>query len=335
MSSATLPPRDPQSGGNPLVIVTRRLPPLAEARLSLLFAAELNSEDVPLGREGLSAAMQVADVLVPTVTDRIDAAMIESAGEQLRLIASFGAGTDHVDIAAARARGIVVTNTPDVLTEDTADLAMALIIAVPRRLAEGARMLHGGEWRGWGPTGLLGHRLGGKVLAIVGMGRIGQAVACRARAFGLEVVYHNRTRLPEAIETKLGARYEPDLDAMIGRADILSLHCPASAETRHLLNAARIALLRPGAYLINTARGDLIDEEALFAALTEGRIAGAGFDVFANEPEIDPRFLSLPNVLALPHMGSATVEGREAAGERLVANIRAWADGHTPPDQVI
>ncbi len=335
MTSPNLPPPQPRSKGKPRVIVTRRLMPAVEARLSELFDAELNHDDEPLDREGLIAAMNAADVLVPTVTDRIDAAMIAEAGERLQLIASFGAGTDHIDIAAARARKIIVTNTPGVLTDDTADLTMALIIAVPRRLAEGVRMLQQGEWHGWAPTGLLGHRLGGRVLAIVGMGRIGQAVAHRARAFGLDVVYHNRSRLPASLENMLGARYEPDLDMLIARADVLSLHCPASEATRHLLNARRIAMLKPGAYLINTARGDLIDEEALFAALSEGRIAGAGFDVFVNEPRINPRFLSLPNVLALPHMGSATQEGREAAGERVVANIRYWADGHRPPDQVI
>ena len=212
---------------------------------------------------------------------------------------------------------------------------MALIISVPRRLAEGVRMLQTGQWHGWGPSGLMGHRLGGKVLGIVGMGRIGQAVAHRARAFGLDVVYHNRRPLPAALENMLGARYEADLDAMIAAADILTFHCPASAETRHLLDARRIAPLKPDAYVINTARGDLIDEEALIAALSAGRIGGAGLDVFAGEPNIDPRWLSLPNVVALPHMGSATVEGRETAGERIVANIRIWADGHRPPDQVL
>ena len=335
MSSATEPSPEPHLKGKPHVIVTRKLMPAVEARLSELFDAELNSEDLPLSRESLCAAMREADVLVPTVTDRIDAAMIARAGERLKLIASYGAGTDHIDIAAARAAKIIVTNTPGVLTDDTADLTMALIIAVPRRLAEGVRMMQSGEWHGWSPTGLLGHRLSGKVLAIVGMGRIGQAVAHRARAFGLDVVYHNRQRLPAALENMLGARFEPDLDAMIARADVLSLHCPASAETRHLLSAARIASLKSDAYVINTARGDLIDEEALIAALSAGRIAGAGFDVFANEPAIDPRFLALPNVIALPHLGSATEEGREAAGERVIANIRYWADGHRPPDQVI
>ena len=325
----------PRFAGKPRVVVTRKLIPRVEARLCELFDAQLNADDVPMSREALVAAMREADVLVPTVTDRIDAAMIAEAGDRLRLIASFGAGTEHIDLAAARARKILVTNTPGVFTDDTADLTMALIISVPRRLAEGVRMVQTGQWHGWGPSGLMGHRLGGKVLGIVGMGRIGQAVAHRARAFGLDVVYHNRRPLPAALENMLGARYEADLDAMIAGADILTFHCPASAETRHLLDARRIALLKPDAYVINTARGDLIDEEALIAALSAGRIGGAGLDVFAGEPHIDPRWLSLPNVVALPHMGSATAEGRETAGERIVANIRIWADGHRPPDQVL
>ena len=326
---------EPRFNGKPRVIVTRRLMPRVEARLAELFDARFSSDDTQMSREALIAAMREADVLVPTVTDRIDAEMMAGAAGRLKLIASFGAGIEHIDLAAARARKIIVTNTPSVFTDDTADLTMALIISVPRRLAEGVRTLQTGQWHGWGPSALLGHRLGGKVLGIVGMGRIGQAVAHRARAFGLDVVYHNRQRLPAALENMLGARYESDLDAMIAGADILTFHCPASAETRHVLDARRIALLKPDAYVINTARGDLIDEEALIAALSEGRIGGAGLDVFANEPGIDPRWLSLPNVVALPHLGSATVEGREMAGERVIANIRIWADGHRPPDQVL
>ena len=326
---------EPRFNGKPRVIVTRRLMPRVEARLAELFDARFSSDDTQMSRETLIAAMREADVLVPTVTDRIDAEMMAGAAGRLKLIASFGAGIEHIDLAAARARKIIVTNTPSVFTDDTADLTMALIISVPRRLAEGVRTLQTGQWHGWGPSGLMGHRLGGKVLGIVGMGRIGQAVAHRARAFGLDVVYHNRQRLPGALENMLGARYEANLDAMITVADILTLHCPASAETRHLLDARRIAMLKPDAYVINTARGDLIDEEALIAALSAGRIGGGGLDVFAGEPHIDPRWLSLPNVVALPHMGSATVEGRETAGERIIANIRIWADGHRPPDQVL
>jgi glyoxylate reductase len=251
------------------------------------------------------------------------------------LLAIFGAGTDHLDLDAARARKIVVTNTPGVFTDDTADLTMALIIAAPRRLASASRTIMTGQWHGWGPSVMLGHKLGGKRLAIIGMGRIGQAVAHRARAFGLEVVYHNRHRLPAALENMLGARFEPDLDAMIAGADILALHCPGGAETRGILSAARIAMLKPDAYVINTARGDLIDEEALIAALEEDRIGGAGLDVYHQEPAIDPRFFALSNVVLMPHLGSGTMEGRETAGLKVVANIRFWADGHRPPDQVL
>jgi glyoxylate reductase len=335
MTVVTESPLGRRLRGTPRVVVTRRLLPAVEARLSELFDVTLNPTDEPMDREALIAAMREADVLVPTVTDRIDAEMIGAAGDRLGLIANFGAGIEHIDLAAARARRIIVTNTPGVFTDDTADMTMALIISVPRRLAAGVRVLVSGQWHGWGPSDLLGHRLGGKSLAILGMGRIGQAVAHRARAFGLEVVYHNRHRLPGAVETRLGARYEADLDAMIAQADILTLHCPAGPETHFILNAARIASMKPDAYVINTARGDLIDEEALIAALEAGRIGGAGLDVFAHEPAVDPRLLALPNVVAMPHLGSATIEGREASGEKVIANIRFWADGHRPPDQVL
>jgi glyoxylate reductase len=335
MTVVTDTPLSPRLTGKPRVVVTRRLLPSVEARMGELFDVTLNADDTAMSREQLSEAMRHTDVLVPTVTDRIDAALIEGAGERLGLIANFGAGIEHIDLAAARARKIIVTNTPGVFTDDTADMAMSLIIAVPRRFKPGVQLLIEGKWQGWAPSGLLGHRLGGKVLGIVGMGRIGQAVAHRARGFGLEVVYHNRHRLPAALENMLGARYEEDLDAMLGKADIVTLHCPASAETRGLIDAARIAAMKPGAYLINTARGDLIDEGALIAALSDGRLGGAGLDVFAHEPAVDPRLLALPNVVAMPHLGSATVEGREASGERVIANIRFWADGHRPPDQVL
>lgn len=335
MTVVTEPTSTRRVAGRPRVVVTRRLLPEVEARMAQLFEVELNAADAPLGREALIAAMQRCDVLVPTVTDTIDAEMIAAAGNGLGLIANFGAGIEHIDLAAARARKIIVTNTPGVFTDDTADMTMALIIAVPRRFAAGIRVLMTGQWQGWGPSDHLGSRLGGKVLGIVGMGRIGQAVAHRARAFGLEIVYHNRHRLPPAIENMLGARYEADLDAMVGRADILSLHCPASAETHHILSADRIARMKPGAYVINTARGELIDEAALIAALESGQLGGAGLDVFVHEPAVDPRLLALPNVVAMPHLGSATVEGREASGEKVIANIRFWADGHRPPDQVL
>jgi glyoxylate reductase len=317
------------------VIVTRRLLPATENRMHELFDAVLNDTDKAMSRADIAAAMRDCDVLVPTVTDRIDAAMIAQGADRLGLIASFGAGTDHIDLQAARARKLTVTNTPGVFTEDTADMAMAMILSVPRRLPEGSRMLLEGRWRGWGPAGLLGNSIAGKRLAIVGMGRIGQAVAYRARAFGLKIVYHNRHRLPASLENMLGARHEPNLDRLIAEADILSLHCPASAETFHLLSAERIATMKPAAFVINTGRGDLIDEEALITALEQGRLAGAGLDVYIREPEVDRRLLALPNVLLMPHLGSATVEGRSAAGERLIANIRFWADGHRPLDQVL
>jgi len=323
------------TAAKPRVTVTRRLLPETERRMSELFDVALNADDTPMSREAILEAMRTSDVLVPTVTDRIDAAMIAEAGDRLRLIASFGAGTDHLDLHAARERKIVVTNTPAVFTEDTADMAMAMIISVPRRLPQGGRLLMEGQWKGWGPAGLLGHTIRGKRLAIIGMGRIGQAVAFRARAFGLEVVYHNRHRLPAALENMLGARYEPDLDRLIAEADILTLHCPANAESHHILDAARIASMKDEVYVVNTGRGDLIDEEALIVALEAGRIGGAGLDVYAHEPHVDPRLLALPNVILMPHLGSATIEGRGAAGERVIANIRFWSDGHRPPDLVL
>ena len=319
----------------PRVTVTRRLLPATETRMRDLFDVELNPDDRPLDHAGLLSAMRSSDVLVPTVTDRIDAALIEAAADRLGLIANFGAGTEHIALGAARARRIIVTNTPGVFTDDSADLAMTMIISVPRCLPASGRLLMEGGWRGWAPSTLLGHSLGGRRLAILGMGRIGQAVAHRARGFGLQIVYHNRRRLPAAHENMLGARYEPDLDRLVAEADILTLHCPATAETRGILSAARIAAMKPGAFLINTARGDLVDLDALIDALEQGRLAGAGLDVYPHEPAVDPRLLALPNVMLMPHVGSATVEGRETAGERIIANIRFWADGHRPPDQVL
>lgn len=321
--------------GIPRVHVTRRLMPSVEARMAELFDVTLNTEDRPLNRAELVEAMRTSDVIVPTVTDRIDAAMLEEAGGRLGLIANFGAGTEHIDLVAARAHKIVITNTPGVFTDDTADLAMMLILSVPRRLGEGSRLIQAGRWTGWAPSAMLGHCIGGKRLGIVGMGRIGQAVAHRARAFGMEVVYHNRHRLPPSIESMLGARYEADLELLIAESDVITLHCPAGASTHHLINAQRLSAMKPDAYLINTARGDLIDEEALIAALSSGEIAGAGLDVFSNEPVVDPRLIALPNVITLPHLGSATTEGRAHAGEKIIANIRFWADGHRPPDQVL
>lgn len=322
-------------GRKPRVFVTRHLLPEVEDRLTELFETTLNREDQPLARADLEAAVRSCDVLVPTVTDRIDADLIGRAGPDLRLIANFGAGTDHIDLAAAAARGIMVTNTPGVFTDDTADIAMEMIIGLPRRVREGIALVRRGEWSGWTPTSLLGVKLAGKTLGIVGMGRIGQAVAHRARAFGLVIAYHNRKRLPEAIERMVGARYVATLDELVGEADILTLHSPTNPESRNMIDARRIALMKPGACLINTARGDLVDQEALIAALSGGRLGGAGLDVYPEEPHVDPRLIALPNVMTLPHIGSATREGRGESGHRVIANIRVWADGHRPPDQVL
>ncbi|WP_294299275.1 D-glycerate dehydrogenase [uncultured Sphingomonas sp.] len=319
----------------PRVIVTRDLPDAVLSRLSALFDAELNVSDTPMDRAQLAAAMADCDVLVPTVTDTIDAALIEGAGPRLKLIANYGAGVNHIDLKAARARRILVTNTPGVLTEDTADMTMALILSVPRRLAEGEKLVRSGAWSGWSPGGMLGHRIGGKALAIVGMGRIGQAVARRARAFGLTIHYHNRHRLPKVVEAELQAEWHPNLDEMLAMADIVTLHTPRNADSENLVDARRIALMKPSAYLINTSRGGILDEDALVGALEAGELAGAGLDVWKHEPAIDPRLLALSNVVMIPHMGSATYEGRLAMGERVVANIRAWSDGHRPPDQVL
>jgi glyoxylate reductase len=319
----------------PRVIITRRLPEAVETRMAELFDVTLNLSDKPFTPKQFADALQTADVLVPTVTDDIDAKLLKNAGAQLKLIANFGAGFDHIDLSAARAKNIVVTNTPGVLTDDTADMAMALVLAVPRRIAEGEKLLRSGEWSGWSPTAMLGHRITGKRLGIVGMGRIGQAIAQRARAFGLAVHYHNRTRLPDAIERTVEATYWPTLDAMLSRVDIISLNCPHTPDTHHLINKARLKLMQRHAYLINVARGELVDEKALADALYHGVIAGAGLDVFENEPKVHPKLLELPNVVLLPHMGSATFEGRHAMGEKVIMNIRHWSDGHRPPDQVL
>lgn len=322
-------------GVKPVVVVTRKLLPATEARMAELFDVRLNPPDKPLTRAELRAAVAQAHVLVPTITDTLDADLLAAAGPNFGLIANFGNGTDHIDLAAARARRIIVTNTPGVLTDDTADMTMALIVMVTRRFGEGLMLLNSGQWTGWSPSLLLGHRVSGKRLAIIGMGRIGQAVAHRARGFGLDVVYHNRQRLPASLENMLAARCEPDLDRLVAEADILSLHCPATPETHHILSAARIASMKPTAHVVNTARGELIDEEALIDALEAGRLAGAALDVFEHEPAVNPRLVALPNVLLIPHLGSATYEGRAATGDRVIANIRYWADGHRPPDQVL
>ncbi len=320
---------------HPKVIVTRELSDQVMDRMEQLFDTTNNRRDVPMTREELASAMADCDVLVPTVTDDIDAALIKGAGERLRLIANYGAGVNHIALQAARARGIIVTNTPGVLTEDTADMTMAMIVSVPRRLAEGEKLVRSGQWKGWSPGGMLGHRIGGKALGIIGMGRIGQAVALRARAFGLSIHYHNRHRLPAVLEAQLAATWHDSLDEMLAAIDILTIHTPRNAESEGLLDARRIGLMRPHVYLINAARGGIVDEDALVDALEAGRLAGAGLDVWKHEPQIDPRLLALPNVVMLPHMGSATFEGRLATGDKVITNIRVWADGHRPPDQVL
>ena len=318
----------------PKVVVTRELTDGVLRRMTELFDARLNRDDRAMTRAELEAAMAEAEVLVPTITDRLDADLIAKAGPQLRLIANFGVGVDHIDLHAARERKILITNTPGVLTEDTADMTMALILSVPRRLGEGEKLIRAGQWDGWKPSGMLGHRINGKTLGIVGMGRIGRAVARRAQGFGIRTIYHNRHRLPEGVEAELGARYV-DLDTLFAQSDVVSINCPHTPETHHLVDAARLAQMRTDAYLVNTARGEVVEENALIKALQSGQIAGAGLDVYVNEPHVDPRLLTLPNTVLLPHMGSATYEGRAAMGERVIANIRAWVDGHRPPDQVL
>nr|WP_310524253.1 D-glycerate dehydrogenase [Polymorphobacter sp.] len=321
----------------PKVIVTRRLPQAVETRMAELFDIELNLTDTAMTAAQLADAARRCDVLVGTVTDDIDAAVFSAASEsgRMKLLANFGVGVDHIDLGAARAAKVVVTNTPGVLTDDTADMVMALILSVPRRLAEGEKLVRAGEWRGWSPTGMLGHRITGKRLGIVGMGRIGRAVATRARGFGLTVHYHNRHRLPAEVEAELEATWWDNLDAMLARVDIITINCPHTPETHHLIGAAQFGLMQRQAYIINAARGEIVDENALCEALAVGKIAGAGLDVFENEPAIDPRLMDLPGVVLVPHMGSATFEGRQAMGEKVIANIRVWADGHRPPDQVL
>ncbi len=319
----------------PRVVITRRLPDAIETRMMELFDVKLNLDDTPMGKAELIDAMQNCDILVPTVTDRLDAGILAQAGENLRLIANYGTGVDHIDLATARQRNIIVTNTPDVLTEDTADMTMGLILSVPRRLSEGARALREGNWQGWSPTWMLGHRIFGKRLGIVGMGRIGQAVARRARGFGLSVHYHNRHQLHEDIENELEATYWESLDQMLARMDIISINCPHTPATYHLLSARRLKMLQPHAYIVNTARGEIVDENALTRMLRAGEIAGAGLDVFEHEPAVNPKLLEMDNVILLPHMGSATVEGRIDMGEKVLINIKTFADGHRPPDRVL
>jgi glyoxylate reductase len=317
------------------LLVARKLPEAVEARMAALFDAVLNPGDAPMPRAALVEALAESDVLVPSVANPVDAALLQAAGPGLKLVANFGVGVDNIDLEAARARGIAVTNTPGVLTEDTADIALALMLMAARRLGTGERTLRAGGWRGWGPTDQLGTSLTGKRLGVIGMGRIGQALARRARALGMRVEYHSRHRVGAEVEAALEARFQPDLDAMLGEADFVSLHTPYSAATHHLLDRRRLALLRPHAFLINTARGAIVDEDALIERLQAGAIAGAGLDVYTNEPNVDPRLLALENVVLLPHLGSATVETRTAMGMKVVENILALQEGRELPDRVV
>ena len=319
----------------PLVIVTRKLPDAIETRMRELFDAKLNLDDTPMNQAQLIDAVQKADVLVPTVTDRIDSKVIVRAGPNLKLIANFGTGVDNIDVKTALDKGITVTNTPGVLTEDTADMTMALILSVPRRLVEGVKELEDDHFKGWSPSWMLGHRIFGKRLGIVGMGRIGQAVARRAKAFGLQIHYHNRKPVHPDIEHELEATYWESLDQMLARMDIVSVNCPHTPATYHLLSARRLKLMKPSAYIVNTARGEVIDENTLARMLEAGQLSGAGLDVFEHEPAVNPKLLKLKNVVLLPHMGSATMEGRIDMGEKVIINIKTFADGHKPPDRVI
>jgi glyoxylate reductase len=327
------------SAKKPLVVVTRKLPDSVETRMCELFNTRLNLDDKPMSPSELADAAKVADVLVPTVTDQIDRAVLSQSGEKLKLIANFGNGVDHIDVANALQRGITVTNTPGVLTEDTADMTMALMLAVPRRLAEGAQVLTSDkDWTGWSPTWMLGKRIWGKRLGIVGMGRIGQAVARRAKAFGLQIHYHNRRRVAPRIEEELSATYWESLDQMLVRMDIISINCPHTPATYHLLSARRLKLIRPEAYIVNTARGEVIDENALARLIESDEIAGAGLDVFEHEPAVSPKLVKLAKagkVVLLPHLGSATLEGRVDMGDKVIVNIQTFVDGHRPPDRVL
>jgi len=319
----------------PKIVVTRKLPEPIETRMMELFDARLNLEDIPLTRDELLMAVQTAEILIPTVTDNIDSEIINSAGSQLRMIANFGVGVDHINLSSAALKDIIVTNTPDVLTQDTADLTMALILMTPRRMGEGERIVRNSEWTGWTPTHLMGHRINGKRLGIIGMGRIGTAVAERARGFGLTVHYHNRNRVTDEIESKLEATYWDSLDQMLAHMDIVVITCPSTPATFHLLSERRLQLLQPNCFIVNTSRGNIIDEKALLTMLESGAIAGAGLDVFENEPIIDPKFLKMENVVILPHLGSATIEGRIAMGECVIVNAKSFVDGHKPPNRVL
>ncbi|MCY4261669.1 MAG: D-glycerate dehydrogenase [Rhodobacteraceae bacterium] len=317
------------------VAVTRKLPEGVEKRLSELFDTTLRHDDTPMTKGELAMAMASANVLVPTITDSIDHALLAKAGPQLRLIANYGAGFDHIDIETARQRGILVSNTPGVNSDDTADMALCLMLAVTRRLRESLQMMDSGQWDGWAPTALMGTRLGGKNLGILGMGRVGTAVARRARVFGMHIHYHNRKRVHPDLEGELDAHYWESLDQMVSRMDIISVNCPHTPATFHLLHARRLKLAKPTAVIINTSRGDVIDQNALTRMLQSSELAGAGLDVFEKGVDINPELRDQNNVVLLPHIGSATTEGRIQMGEKVLINIKTHEDGHRPPDLVV
>lgn len=319
----------------PIVTVTRKLPDTIEARMQTLFDVRLNKDDHPLTRAELMTAVKESHILVPTIGDVIDANLLAHTGENLTMIANFGTGFDHIDVRSARQRHITVTNTPDVFAEDTADMTIAMLLALPRRIIEGIQMMQTGSWQGWSPLGLVGRRIAGKTLGIIGLGRVGEAVARRAKAFGLKIIYHNRKPLPKSLETELGAVYYENLDPLLIASDFVSVHCPHTPATYHLLSARRLDLMRPDAYLINTSRGEVIDEKALVRKLKNKSLAGAALDVYQAEPHINPDFRGLENILLLPHMSSATIEGRKSAGERVIVNIQTHLSGHAPPDRIL
>ncbi|MFY0680382.1 MAG: D-glycerate dehydrogenase [Thalassovita sp.] len=323
------------ASGRLSVVVTRRLPEVVEIRLKELFDVELRDDDTPMTRDELAQALGRADVLVPTINDKLDSSLIARSGENLKLIANYGAGVDHIDVASARQRGIQITNTPGVLTEDTADMTMALILSITRRIPEGMATMQTGDWQGWSPTAFLGGRVSGRRLGILGMGRIGQAVARRAQAFGMQVHYHNRHRLRSETETALEATYWESLDQMVARMDVLSINCPHTPSTFHLMNARRLKLMKPSAVIVNTSRGEVIDENALTRMLKANELAGAGLDVYEHGSEANPDLRQLSNVVLLPHMGSATLEARIEMGEKVLINVKTFADGHRPPDLVL
>ena len=317
------------------VILTRRLPQIVETRMSELFQVQIRENDDPMDRNELAAAMAWCDVLVPAISDWIDQSLLAQAGNSLGLIANYGAGFDNIDVQTAQTRNILVTNTPDVISEDTADMAICLMLAVSRRLTEGINQIHTGTWQGWAPTALMGTRLGGKRLGILGMGRIGAAVAKRAKVFGMQIHYHNRKRVHKQLENELEATYWESLDQMVSRMDVISINCPHTPSTFHLMNARRLKLIRPEAIIVNTSRGEVIDQNALTRMLRNQELAGAGLDVFEKGNEINPRLRELKNVVLLPHIGSATKEGRIEMGEKVILNIKTFEDGHRPPNLIL